>query len=127
MNLLARLGSSGRARLSVSLRYAQVATDRVLANLIDHDLFRHMRARHIEEDRLIDVAVLFFVALIFHRVNHVHAAALFIYALKFYGHVTDLLWLIFAGYREFHVVALAHAAEYVDFVMVAGNQGSQFA
>src|SRR5580704_15450456 len=115
MNLLARLGSCGRARLSISLRYAQVATDCVLANLIDHDLLGHVRARHIEKDRLIDVAVLFFVALIFHRVNHVYAAALLVYALEFYGHVTDLLWLILAGYREFHVVALAHAAEHVDF------------
>ena len=52
-------GSGGRAgRLRIGLGNADVAADLILANLVHYDLFRYMCAGDVEEDGLVEGAVL---------------------------------------------------------------------
>src|SRR5271157_9013 len=62
--LLAGTGRSGGRRLSARLGDAQVAADLVLADLVDDDFLRLVRTAQIEEERLIDRAILVLGALV---------------------------------------------------------------
>ena len=63
MRLVAGSGGGG-GRLRVRLRDADVSADLVLANLVDDYFFRNMGARDVEENRLVEGAVLFLKALV---------------------------------------------------------------
>src|SRR5208282_977463 len=127
VELPAGTGSGGSHRVSVCLGDAQIAADLVLANLVDDEFLRLMSAAQVEEERLIDGAILVLGGLVLDGQDEVGAVLLLVGALEFDGDNTDLLGLILAGDGEFDVVALALAAEHVDLVMVTGNQGAQFA
>src|SRR5260221_3956551 len=61
--LLAR-GGSARRRAAGGLRYAQVAGSTRLRNLVDDQLESRVAAAGVEENRLVDGAVLFLEALV---------------------------------------------------------------
>jgi len=121
-------GSGGGAgRLCIRLRNADIAADLILANFVHNDLFRNMCAGDVEEDWLVKSAVLLFKALVFDGHGQIDLVLLLVYALELDGNVSDLLWLVFASDGEFDVIALAEAAELVDFIMVARDEGSHLA
>ena len=115
------------AGLRIRLRNADVAADLILANLVDDDFFRNMRPGDVEEDWLVQSAVLLLEALVFDGHGDIDLIFLFVDALQFDSDVADLLGLVLAGDGEFDVFALAEAAELVDFIMVASDQRAHFA
>jgi len=89
-------GSGGSAgRLRIRLRNADVAADLVLANLVDHDLFRNMCAGDVEEDGLVEGAVLLFKALVLDDHGEIDLVPLLVHTLKLDSNVADLLGLVF--------------------------------
>src|SRR5882757_4748718 len=125
-NLAARL-CGRRSRLGIRLRDAEVAADRVLANLVDHDFFGNVRTREVEEDWLVHGAILLFEALVFDGYSSAELVALLVHAPEFDGDIPNLLRLAPAGDGEFNVVPFAEAAELVNFVMVAGDERTHLA
>src|SRR6266446_5682040 len=125
-NLAARL-CGRRSRLRIRLRDAEVAADRVLANLVDHDFFGNVRTREVEEDWLVHGAILLFEALVFDGYSSAELVALLVHAPEFDGDIPNLLRLAPAGDGEFNVVPFAEAAELVNFVMVAGDERTHLA
>src|SRR5580658_9038968 len=81
-----------------------------------------MRTGEVEEDGLVDGAVLLLEALVLDGHGETYLVLLLVDTLQFDGDVAYLLWLILASDREFDVVALAEAAELVDFIMVASDE-----
>src|SRR5260370_439998 len=125
-NLAARL-CGRRSRLRIRLRDAEVAADRVLANLVDDDFLGDVRAREVEEDWLVHGAILLFKSLVFDGHGGAELVALFVHATQFHSDIPNLLRLAPAGDGEFNVVPFAEAAELVDFVMVAGDERTHLA
>src|SRR5436309_13405163 len=118
-------GCSGGMRISI--RDAQIATDRVLAYLVDNDLFWNVRSREVEEDRLVHGAILLFELPVFDRHGGVELAALFVDTLQFDGNIAYLLRLVPADDGEFHVIPFTEAAELVNFIMVARDERAHLA
>src|SRR5580698_911098 len=112
MRLVAGSGGGG-GRLRVRLGNADVSADLVLANLVDDYLFRYMRAGDIEENRLVEGAVLFLKALVLDGHGKIDLVLLLVDALELDSNVADLLGFVLACDGEFDVVALAEAAELV--------------
>src|SRR5258705_7721278 len=77
--LVAGLGGGRRCRLRTRLWHAQIAADRVLPDLVDDNFLGLMSAARIDDDRRIDVAVLFFDLLVFQHHNHVRAVVLLVH------------------------------------------------
>jgi hypothetical protein len=128
--LFARLltGSGGSAGgLRIRLGNADVAANLILANLVHHYLFGYMCAGDVEENGLVKSAVLLFEALVFDSHGEIDLILLLVYALEFHSDVSDLLGLVLASDGEFDIVALAEAAELVDLIMVARDEGSHLA
>src|SRR5258708_16925871 len=67
-----------RGRLRICLRDAEVAADRVPANLIDDDFLGNVRTREVEEDWLVHGAILLFKSLVFDGHGGAELVALFI-------------------------------------------------
>src|ERR1700686_2221905 len=63
-------GSGRCLGLRVRLRHADIAADHVLASLVDHHFFGETRARGVEEDGLVESAILLFKALVFDGHDH---------------------------------------------------------
>src|SRR6267143_3936148 len=125
-NLATRL--CGRSsRLRIRLRDAEVAADRVLANLVDDDFLGDVRAREVEEDWLVHGAILLFEALVFDGYGGAELVVLFVHATQFHSDIPNLLRLAPAGDGEFNVVPFAEASELVNFVMVAGDERTHLA
>src|SRR5271169_54518 len=121
-------GSGGRAgRLCIRFGNADIAADLILANLVHYDLFRNVCARDVEEDGLVKSAVLLLEALVLDGHGEIDLVLLLVYALKLDGDIADLLGLVLASDGEFDVVALAQAAELVDFIMVASDESAHLA
>src|SRR5256885_5458012 len=115
--LAARLGGCGGG-LRIRLRDAQIAADRVLAYLVDNDLFWNVRSREVEEDRLVHGAILLFELPVFDRHGGVELAVLFVDALQFDGNIAYLLRLVPADDGVFPVIPFTAAAAVVTFIMV---------
>lgn len=96
--------------LRIRLGNADVSAYRVLSSLVDDDFLGQTRSRGVEEDRLVDGAVLLLEALVLNDHGDVNLILLFVYALEFYGDVANLLRLVFATDGKLDVVALAEAA-----------------
>src|SRR6266702_5415631 len=62
--LVPRFGG-GSSRLRIRFRDAEISADGVLTNLVDDDFLGNMRAREVEEDRLVHGAVLLLEELVF--------------------------------------------------------------
>src|ERR1700688_5195933 len=107
--LVAGSGCAG-VRLRIRLRNAHVSADLVLTHFVDDQLFGQPRAGNVEENRLVERAILLLEALVFHRHCDAVLIALLIHALQFHGHVPDLLRLVLAAYGELDVVALTQPA-----------------
>src|SRR5580692_11110505 len=123
VRLVAGSGGGG-GRLRVRLGDADVSADLVLANLVDDYFFRYVRAGDVEENRLVEGAVLFLEALVLDGHREIDLVLLLVDALEFDSDVADLLGLVLANDGEFNVVALADAAELVDFIMVARDESA---
>src|SRR5580704_1989442 len=90
-------GSGGGAgRLRIRFGNADVSADLILANLVDYDLFRNMCAGDIEEDGLVQSAVLLLEALVFDGHREINLILLFVDALELDSDIADLLGLILA-------------------------------
>src|SRR5579885_1475153 len=114
-------GRPGRA----GLWHAEVARDRVLSDLVDHQLFCLPLVARIQNDRRIDVAVLFFSLLVFQNHRQVRALLLFVHALQLDRQIAHLLRLVLPRDGELDIVALSQPAEVIDFIVVLRNQVSQ--
>src|SRR5580704_18106165 len=126
MRLIAGSGGGG-GRLRVRIGDADVSADLVLANLVDDYFFRYMRAGDIEENRLVEGAVLYLEALVLDGHSQIDLVLLLVDALELDSDVADLLGLVLACDGEFDVLALAEAAELVDFIMVARDESAHLA
>src|SRR5579859_1134188 len=121
-------GSGGCAgRLRICLRDADVAADLILANLVDHNLFRQMSAGEVEENGLVEGAVLLLKALVLDDHGYIDLVLLLVNAFELHGDVADLLRFILASDGEFDIIALAKAAELVDFIMISGDERAELA
>src|SRR6516165_3978916 len=88
--LLSGTGSRG-LRLAVCLRNANVAADGVLADLIDHELFGDLGTAQVEEDGLVNRAILLFKTAILRGHGHTELTPLLVCILELDGQVADLL------------------------------------
>jgi len=83
-----------------------------------------MRAREVEEDRLVHGAVLLFEALVFDGHGSAELVVLFIDALQFDSDVAYLLGLPLPAIVNSNIVAFAEAAELVNFIMLRAMQSA---
>src|SRR5215472_10085772 len=125
--LLAGSGIGRSFSRSGVLGYAQIATSGGLANLVDYQLKRLAAAAGVEEDRLINGTVFLLEVLVISE--HVNGELVFldVGVLQFHLHRADFLRAGFARDGELKVIALAHAAQLIDLVVVARDQGAHFA
>src|SRR6267143_5842494 len=105
--LVSRLGRVVGGRLRIRLWDADVSADGVLARFVDDNLFGNVRARGVEEDGLVQGAILLFEALVFDGHGKAELVALFVDALQFDGDVANLLGLVLACDGELDIVAFA--------------------
>src|SRR6266403_4295093 len=108
--LLAR-GGSARRRAAGSLRYAQVAGSARLRNLVDDQLESCVAPAGVEENRLVDGAVLLLEALVIGQDVDGELILLRVGALQLDLHRADLLRASLARDRKFIIVARAHSAK----------------
>src|SRR5712692_7756854 len=111
----------------VRLRDAHVSADLVLANLVDHQLFRYASPRGVEENRLIEGAILLLEPLVLDNESYGVLAPLLVCRAEFDGNVAHLLRLAPPGNRELKIITLAETPELVDFVVVAGDERAHLA
>src|SRR5205807_5130382 len=80
----------------------------------------------IEVDGLIDRAVLLLETQVVYVERHGELLLLNISAAELDHEIADLRAIALAGERELDIIALAHPAELIDLIVVAGDQGSEF-
>jgi hypothetical protein len=106
---------------------ADVASDRVFSNCINHELVSLMLPLWIKDNRLIRYTIPVFCASVINDEDHAELVLFGIGRTKFDCNVADPLRFITTLNGELHIIALAHATQRVDLVMVAGNERTQFA
>jgi len=109
------------------LRHAQVARRRCLRYFVDHEFQRRVASAGVEEDRFVNRAVLFLEALVVGK--HVDGV-LVLLGVRVFQLDHNRAHAFRAGFardRELKIIALAHAAQLVDFIVVTGDQGAHLA
>src|SRR5882724_9396786 len=127
LNWLVAGSGSRRGRSRIRLGNADVAADGVLANFVDDKFLRNLGAVQVEEDRLVHGAVLLLEQAVFRGQIDAVLPLLFVHGLEFDGDVANLLRLVLAGDGELDVIAFAEAAELVNFIVVARDEGAHLA
>src|SRR5690348_2432951 len=115
-----------RGGLGLPFGNAHVSLDFVFPDLIDHQLQRRPGSAHIKEDGLIDGSVLLLQAQVIHVERHGELLLFNIGAPKLDHDIADLRTIALAVERELSIIALAHAAEFIDLIMIAGDQSAEF-
>src|SRR5438445_11590620 len=126
METLAAGCSCSRCRLRV-LRHADMADEFVIVHGWPSGWFGLVRAARIENLRLVHRAISLLGASIVHSQGDRKLVPLWIHRAQFDGDASDLLRLVFARDGELNVVPLTHAAEHVDFFVIASDQSAQLA
>ena len=105
---------------------AHVSDEFVFPDLVDHELQRHSRSPRVEVDGLIDCAVLLLETQVVYVERHGELILLNIRAAELDHEIADLRAIALPGERELEIIALAHPAELIDLVVIAGDQGAEF-
>src|SRR5712692_5966458 len=118
---------SARRGRSRRLRHAQVARRRRLGDFVDHQFERRAAAAGVEKDRLVDRPVLLLEALVVgQHVNRVLVLlGVGIAQLDLDG--ADFLRPGLALDSKLEIIALSHAAELIDFIVIPRDERAHFA
>src|SRR6266568_1705581 len=119
-SLLAGSGIACRGCRS-ALRHAQVARSAALGDFVHHKLERRAAAPRVENDGLVDRAVLFLEAVVIRKNVDRVLVLLGIGVFQHQLNAAHFCRAALALYGEFKTIALASAAKLIDFVMVAGD------
>src|SRR5260370_11332215 len=109
------------------LRNTQVARGSRLGDLVDHQLQSRARPAGIEEDRLVHRTILLFEAGVIRQDIDRVAVLLGVGGLHFDLNAPHLRPTALPLHTELEVIALAHAAELIDFIVVPRDERAHLA
>src|ERR1700688_1660684 len=124
---LAAGGGGAGAGSSRGFRQAQIACGSGLGHFVDYQFECRAASAGVEEDRFVHRTVFLLEALVIGQ--HVYGIAVLFYVGRFQLdlNTADFLRSALAGQSKFEIVALAHAAELIDFIMITSDERAHFA